>query len=46
MIGAQPVDAGGLIMSRLVEPAMMLVTTLAVNVHPQRDVALALLERA
>jgi hypothetical protein len=44
-IGAEPVDAGGLVMSRLVEPAMMLVTTLAFRAQPQRDLALALLER-
>ena len=43
-IGAQPVDAGGLLAARLVEPAMMLLVGLAYAGVP-RDVGLRLLER-
>jgi predicted dinucleotide-binding enzyme len=44
-IGAEPVDAGPLQASRLVEPAMMLVIRLAYGATPPRDLALVLLER-
>ena len=43
-IGAQPVDAGLLVAARLVEPAMMLMVSLAYAGVP-RDVGLRLLER-
>ncbi len=43
-IGAHPVDAGPLLASRYVEPAMMLLITLAYS-GPPRDVGLRLLER-
>jgi 8-hydroxy-5-deazaflavin:NADPH oxidoreductase len=43
-LGAQPVDAGPLSAARLVEPAMMLVVSIAYAGVP-RDVALRLLER-
>jgi predicted dinucleotide-binding enzyme len=43
-IGAQPIDAGRLSAARLVEPAMMLLTSLAYAGAP-RDVGLRLLER-
>jgi predicted dinucleotide-binding enzyme len=43
-IGGQPVDAGPLSAARLVEPAMMLLVTLAYAGVP-RDIALRLLER-
>jgi predicted dinucleotide-binding enzyme len=43
-LGAQPVDAGPLQAARLVEPAMMLVVSIAYHGVP-RDVALRLLER-
>jgi 8-hydroxy-5-deazaflavin:NADPH oxidoreductase len=44
-IGAEPIDAGPLASSRLVEPAMMLVVRLAYAAGPPRDLAMALLER-
>jgi 8-hydroxy-5-deazaflavin:NADPH oxidoreductase len=44
-LGAHPVDAGGLEAARLVEPAMMLLMTLAYSGVP-RDVGLRLLERS
>jgi predicted dinucleotide-binding enzyme len=43
-IGAQPVDAGDLSAARLVEPAMMLLISLAYSGVP-RDIGLRLLER-
>jgi 8-hydroxy-5-deazaflavin:NADPH oxidoreductase len=43
-IGAQPVDAGPLSAARLVEPAMMLLVSLAYSGVP-RDIGLRLLER-
>jgi predicted dinucleotide-binding enzyme len=43
-LGAQPVDAGPLVASRLVEPAMMLLISLAYAGVP-RDLGLRLLER-
>jgi 8-hydroxy-5-deazaflavin:NADPH oxidoreductase len=43
-LGASPVDAGPLIAARLVEPAMMLVISLAYATSPPRNLALALLE--
>lgn len=43
-IGAQPVDAGPLSAARLIEPAMMLVVSIAYAGLP-RDVGLRLLER-
>jgi predicted dinucleotide-binding enzyme len=43
-IGAQPIDAGPLSAARLVEPAMMLLISLAYAGAP-RDIALRLLER-
>jgi predicted dinucleotide-binding enzyme len=43
-IGAHPVDAGALSMARLVEPAMMLLISLAYSGVP-RDIGLRLLER-
>jgi 8-hydroxy-5-deazaflavin:NADPH oxidoreductase len=43
-IGAQPVDAGALSAARLVEPAMMLLISLAYSDVP-RDISLRLLER-
>jgi 8-hydroxy-5-deazaflavin:NADPH oxidoreductase len=43
-IGAQPVDAGGLSAARLVEPAMMLLVSLAYSGVP-RDISIRLLER-
>ncbi len=44
-LGAQPVDAGPLTASRLIEPAMMLLVSIAYAGVP-RDVGLRLLERA
>jgi 8-hydroxy-5-deazaflavin:NADPH oxidoreductase len=44
-IGAHPVDAGPLVAARLVEPAMMLVVSIAYAGVP-RDVGLRLLERS
>jgi predicted dinucleotide-binding enzyme len=44
-LGQHAVDAGTLQVSRLVEPAMMLLISLAYSTHPRRDVALSLLER-
>jgi predicted dinucleotide-binding enzyme len=44
-LGAQPVDAGPLIAARFVEPAMMLLVSLAYGGLP-RDVGLRLLERS
>ena len=43
-IGAHPVDAGGLSAARLVEPAMMLLVSLAYSGVP-RDISIRLLER-
>jgi predicted dinucleotide-binding enzyme len=43
-IGAHPVDAGALSAARLVEPAMMLLVSLAYSGVP-RDISIRLLER-
>jgi predicted dinucleotide-binding enzyme len=43
-LGATPVDIGGLAASRLAEPAMMLLVTVAYSGPKPRDVALALVE--
>ncbi|MGH3766122.1 MAG: hypothetical protein ACRDS0_24640 [Pseudonocardiaceae bacterium] len=44
-LGARPIDAGPLHVSRLVEPAKMLLVGIAYGADSPRTVSLALLER-